>query len=1012
MHCNKSTSGRLAVVSLPSGRDYGRWAASHATAYRREGITHARAWYPFSGQRRGQTNVKATSNVQAPANDGAATTSTNATQLPKNFDPVEAEPRLYTWWETEGHFKPDMDATGRPPFTVSMPPPNVTGKLHMGHAMFVTLQDIMVRYQRMRGCPTLWLPGTDHAGIATQMVVEKMLKARGEDRQVMGREAFEQRVWEWKAEYGGAITGQLRRLGASCDWSRERFTLDKGLSDAVVEAFVRLHDKGLVYRGSYLVNWAPGLKTAVSDLEVEYSEEPGTLYYFKYPVSDDNCGDAFVPIATTRPETILGDTALAVHPEDPRFAHLIGKFAEVPFSGGRRIPIIGDDYVDKEFGTGALKITPGHDVNDYEIGQRRGLEIINIMNDDGTLNASTGRYAGMDRFEARKVLWDDMKVSGLAIKEEPHTMRVPRSQRGGEIVEPLVRDQWFVRMQGLANAALAAVDSGETRIVPDRFERIYRGWLENIRDWCVSRQLWWGHRIPVWYVYVKGQNDGESINKSQAKYVVARNAEEAEVKAKQSYGDNVVLVQEEDVLDTWFSSALWPFSTLGWPNIEGRDYQTFYPTSVLETGHDILFFWVARMMMMGIEFTGRAPFNTVYLHGLVRDEKGRKMSKSLGNVVDPVETIQQYGADALRFTLATGTSPGQDLNLSLDRVNGSRNFTNKIWNAGKFVLFSLEQAGVQPGSDEWERLVDMRKNGAPFDDIALLALPERWIVSKLHSTIDEITDSLEKLDFGDAGRLLYDFVWSEFADWYIESAKSRLYGQDLEAASQTRQVLVYVFDTILRMCHPFMPFITEELWQAFPHAPGQALISASWPSEKGVVDQEASRQYEVLQSVVRSIRNARAEYNVEPGRRIAATVVIDDRETLDALKGESSILSLLAKLDQDALEFVVGKGSYDSSNGDPRSVDGQIELVVKDGVEVLLPMAGLFDAAKEIERLQKQSEKLQKDLDGLNARLSNPKFVDKAPEKVVAEVKAAAADAAEQLSAIQDKISKFAALVV
>lgn len=784
----------------------------------------------------------------------------------------------------------------------------------------------------------------------------------------------------------------------------------------MAEAFVRLHEKGLVYRGSYMVNWAPGLQTAVSDLEVEYCEEAGTLYYFKYPVADT---DEHLPIATTRPETILGDTAVAVHPEDERYKHLIGKEAEVPLSGGRRVPILADEYVDREFGTGALKITPGHDMNDYEIGKRHGLPIINIMNDDGTLNACAHSYEGLDRFEARTALWKDMGAAGLVLHEEPHTSRVPRSQRGGEIVEPLVREQWFIRMEGLAKPALAAVETGETRIVPERFERTYRNWLEGIRDWCVSRQLWWGHRIPVWYVYPSEEDAEAAGGKPIGTYIVARNLDEARTKAIAEHGAGFALRQEEDVLDTWFSSGLWPFSTLGWPNENSAaDLARFYPTSVMETGHDILFFWVARMMMLGIEFTGKAPFHTIYLHGLVRDEKGRKMSKSLGNVVDPVETIEQYGADALRYTLATGTSPGQDLNLSLDRVNGSRNFTNKLWNAGKFVLFSLEQAGItaaetsQTHAGEWARL-----SGSHFynfyatpDFMKSLALPERWVISRLHATVDAITLAQEALDFGEAGRLLYDFIWSDFADWYIESAKSRLYSTNDSAAEaqKTRDVLVYVYDRVLRLAHPFMPFITEELWQALPHE-GNALITASWPAEGLPRDPQASAQFEALQAVVRAVRNARAEYGVEPGRRIAATVVVADPALRAALESEREVMALLARLDAQELGFAaLGAGGL---REDDDVGDGKIELVVADGLEVLLPMAGLFDAAKEIDRLQKQGDKINKELQGLHARLSNKSFVDKAPEKVVAEVQHAAAEAAEQLAVIKEKICKFQSLL-
>ncbi|KAL4451165.1 hypothetical protein ABPG77_009237 [Micractinium sp. CCAP 211/92] len=931
------------------------------------------------------------STAAAEAATEAAGPSSQRKELPKNFDPAASEEGLYQWWESSGYFKPDESAPGQP-YVISMPPPNVTGKLHMGHAMFASLQDIMTRYQRMRGRPTLWLPGTDHAGIATQMVVEKQLAAQGRDRRAMGREAFEAEVWAWKAQYGGFITQQLRRLGASCDWSRERFTLDSGLSEAVLEAFVRLHEKGLIYRGSYMVNWSPGLQTAVSDLEVEYSEEPGTLYYFKYPVADS---DEHLPVATTRPETILGDTAVAVHPEDERYKHLVGREAVVPMSGGRRIKIIADEYVDREFGTGALKITPGHDVNDYEIGKRFNLETINIMNDDGTLNAAAGAYAGLDRFAARKQLWADMEAEGLVIKQEPYQMRVPRSQRGGEIVEPLVREQWFVRMEPLAKPALESVANGDIRILPERFEKVYNFWLENIKDWCISRQLWWGHRIPVWYVF--DSEEAATAASSSDRYLVAKSEAAAREQAVKQYGEGVVLKQESDVLDTWFSSGLWPFSTLGWPSAT-PDLERFYPTSVMETGHDILFFWVARMIMMGLEFTGRPPFQTVYLHGLVRDEKGRKMSKSLGNVVDPVETIQQYGADALRFTLATGTSPGQDLNLSLDRVNSARNFTNKLWNAGKFVLFNLEKVD----DAEWQRLAGVDLSSAA--STSGLALPERWVVSSLHRTVRDITAAHERFDFGEAGRLLYDFVWSDFADWYIEAAKARLYGGDETAAAQTRAVLVYVYDKILKLAHPFMPFITEEMWQATPHE-GAALIAAPWPSAEAAVDASADAQFEALQAAVRAVRNARAEYNVELGRKIAATVRVDDAELRAALQAEAPVLALLAKLDAEQLSFV---GSEEGAA--MAGQEGQIELVVGEGIEVFLPMAGLFDAAKEIERLQKQQAKLEKELAGLNGRLSNPKFVDKAPEKVVAEARQQAAEMGEQLAQIADKIAKFGSL--
>jgi len=908
--------------------------------------------------------------------------------LPKNFD-FARENEIYRWWEEQGYFKPDLEQDGEP-FVMSMPPPNVTGKLHMGHAMFATLEDIMARYARARGRPTLWLPGTDHAGIATQMVVEKMLAKEGKSRLGMGREAFEEKVWEWKREYGSSITGQLRSLGASCDWSREAFTLSDQLSSAVNEAFSRLHDKGLIYRGSYMVNWSPSLQTAVSDLEVEFSEEQAELFFFRYPIAG---GDESVPVATTRPETILGDTALCVNPEDERYRHLVGKEAVVPMSGGRRIPIVADEYVDMEFGTGCLKITPGHDSNDYEIGKRFGLETLNIMNKDATMNAAAGRYAGMDRYECRKALWADMEAEGLVIRREPYTTRVPRSQRGGEVIEPMVSKQWFVRMEPLAKPALEAVANGDIRIVPERFEKVYNYWLENIKDWCISRQLWWGHRIPVWYVF---DSEEEVSPEGSDRYVVARNAEEARRAADERYGAPCVLAQEEDVLDTWFSSGLWPFSTLGWPDESAEDLRRFYPTTMMETGHDILFFWVARMIMMGIELTGRAPFSTIFLHGLVRDEKGRKMSKSLGNVVDPLDTIAEYGTDALRFTLATGTTPGQDLNLNMDRVTNSRNFVNKIWNGGKFILFNLQDVS----DSEWDELsrIDFAEESAWEG----LSLSDRWILSHLHGTVDRVTALCEKLDFGEAGRTLYDFAWSDFADWYIEASKAATYSGDPGAQRKARAVLVYVFNRMLRLLHPFMPFVTEELWGALPSA-GGPLVAAAWPKAGAHSDNAALEDFETLQATVRAIRNARAEYGVELGRKIPANIIADDEETRTSLERELPVIGLLAKLDTAKVEVLEGRPEGDSG--------GAVELVVRDGLEVLLPMAGLFDAKKELARLQKQESKLEKNLSGLTTRLSNEKFVASAPAHVVDEVRSQKEEAEEQLAMVRDKLKQVQAMV-
>ncbi|XP_038981960.1 valine--tRNA ligase, chloroplastic/mitochondrial 2 isoform X2 [Phoenix dactylifera] len=773
----------------------------------------------------------------------------------KSFD-FSSEERIYNWWDSQGYFKPSFDRGGDP-FVIPMPPPNVTGSLHMGHAMFVTLEDIMVRYFRMKGRATLWLPGTDHAGIATQLVVEKLLASEGIKRTELSREEFARRVWEWKEKYGETITKQIRRLGASCDWTRERFTLDEQLSQAVVEAFIRLHENGLIYQGSYMVNWSPSLQTAVSDLEVEYSEEPGTLFYIKYRVAGGSRSD-YLTIATTRPETLFGDTAIAVHPEDERYSKYIGKLAIVPLTFGRHVPIISDRYVDKEFGTGVLKISPGHDHNDYHLARKLGLPILNVINKDGTLNEVAGMYCGLDRFEARKKIWADLEETSLAVKKESYTLRVPRSQRGGEVIEPLVSKQWFVSMEPLAEKALHAVEKGQLTILPERFEKTYKHWLTNIKDWCISRQLWWGHRIPVWYIVGKV---------CEEEYIVARSEEEALVKAREQYGKSVEIYQDPDVLDTWFSSALWPFSTLGWPDVSTEDFRQFYPTTVLETGHDILFFWVARMIMMGIEFTGSVPFSYVYLHGLIRDSQGRKMSKTLGNVIDPIDTIKEYGTDALRFTLSLGTA-GQDLNLSTERLTSNKAFTNKLWNAGKFVLQNL------PGKSDvsaWEHLLAYKFDTE--ESLLKLAIPECWVVSKLHELIDIVTTSYDKFFFGDAGREIYDFFWGDFADWYIEASKTRLYHSGSHAvASIARGVLLYVFENILKLLHPFMPFVTEELWQALPYRK-QALIVSHWPESSLPRDTKSIKRFENLQSLTRAIRNARAEYSVEPAKRISASIV-------------------------------------------------------------------------------------------------------------------------------------------
>ncbi|KAM7280463.1 hypothetical protein ACFE04_007597 [Oxalis oulophora] len=911
-------------------------------------------------------------------------------------------------WESQGYFKPNCDEQGKDPFVITMPPPNVTGSLHMGHAMFVTLEDIMVRYNRMKGRPTLWLPGTDHAGIATQLVVERMLASEGIKREDLGRDEFTKRVWQWKEKYGSTITNQIKRLGASCDWTREHFTLDEQLSRAVIEAFVRLHEKGLIYQGSYMVNWSPNLQTAVSDLEVEYSEEAGTLYYIKYRVAEAN---DFLTIATTRPETLFGDVAIAVNPKDDRYSKFIGRMAIVPMTYGRRVPIIADKYVDRDFGTGVLKISPGHDHNDYLLARKLGLPILNVMNKDGTLNKVAGLFCGLDRFEVRKKLWADLEETGLAVKKEPHTSRVPRSQRGGEIIEPLVSKQWFVTMEPLAEKALHAVEKGEITIMPDRFEKIYNHWLSNIKDWCISRQLWWGHRIPVWYIV--GKNVEEDC-------IVARSADEALEKAREKYGEDVEIYQDPDVLDTWFSSALWPFSTLGWPDVSNEDFKRFYPTTMLETGsnvsqdltmsilldpsahcstcacwrskcldrHDILFFWVARMVMMGIEFTGTVPFSYVYLHGLIRDAQGRKMSKTLGNVIDPLDTIKEFGTDALRFTLALGTA-GQDLNLSTERLTANKAFTNKLWNAGKFVLQNLPN---HTDVSAWDNILSYK-----FDEeetLLRIPLAECWVISKLHLLIDAVTTSYDKFNFGDIGRETYDFFWSEFADWYIEASKARLYQSGGESDARVSQaVLLYVFENILKLLHPFMPFVTEELWQALPNH-NEALVVSSWPQTSLPRHVNAIKRFENLQALTRAIRNARAEYSVEPVKRISASIVAN-ADVLEYVSNEKEVLALLSRLDLQNVNF---------ANSPPGDANLSVHLVVSEGLEAYLPLADMVDISAEIQRLSKRLAKMQTEFDGLRARLNSPKFVEKAPANIVEEVREKTAEAEEKINLTKTRL--------
>mmetsp|Transcript_29964 Transcript_29964/g.66340 ORF Transcript_29964/g.66340 Transcript_29964/m.66340 type:complete len:1040 (+) Transcript_29964:120-3239(+) len=956
---------------------------------------------------------------------------TTRVELPKNFEATTSEPRLYKWWEDRGYFKPNPAATGEP-FVISMPPPNVTGRLHMGHAMFVTLQDVMIRYARMRGKNTLWLPGTDHAGIATQSVVEKMLaKDEGVSRLALGREAFTQRVWEWKAQYGGFITEQLRRLGASCDWTRERFTLDEGLSNAVAEAFVRLHDEGLIYRGSYMVNWSPSLLTAVSDLEVEYSEEQGSLFYFKYPVADMD--GEFLPVATTRPETILGDTAVAVHPEDERYKKYIGKECVVPCSGGRRIPIIADEYVDREFGTGALKITPGHDINDYEIGKRRGLPTINIMNKDATLNAAAGRYSGMERFAARKALWADMEAEGLVIKKEPHTSRVPRSQRSGEIIEPLVSEQWFVRMAPLAAPALEAVQQGNIRLIPDRFEKIYNNWLENIKDWCISRQLWWGHRIPVWYVFSSEAEAAAAPEGRSDKWVVARSEAEALDKARGLYGQGVALRQEEDVLDTWFSSGLWPFSTLGWPNAQAPDLKTFYPTQVMETGHDILFFWVARMVMMGIQLTGQVPFKQVYLHAMVRDAHGRKMSKSLGNVIDPLhviegisleglhetllggnlegkeverakagqkadfpEGIEECGTDALRFALVAYTTQARDINLDIKRVVAYRHWCNKLWNAIRFAMMNLP-ADFVPASDEE---IDASLPSFP--------LPSQWILSRLNGAVAAVVKALEEYDFATATQRLYAFWQYDLCDVFIELMKPVMARDETEpgaaaAKASTRNTLWVCLETGLRLLHPFMPFVTEELWQRLPKRAGgpsvPSIMLADYPSPSAARDNsQLEKDFDFATTVITRTRKLRSDYGLVKQKPHLYVACTDEgkHQVLTALSSEVATLTTSSEVS------VLPPGTSAPS--------GCSVGIVDDSTTLHMLLKGILDPALEIQKLQKKVAEVEGRIDGMKRKMALPTY-DKTPDNVKADDKERMSKAEAELSAAHAAIADFQKLL-
>ncbi|MBO8168769.1 MAG: valine--tRNA ligase [Thermoanaerobacteraceae bacterium] len=853
-----------------------------------------------------------------------------AENLSKTYDPKQVEQKWYQKWEENGYFQATVDQD-KECFSIVMPPPNVTGSLHLGHALDNTLQDILTRWRRMQGYNTLWLPGTDHAGIATQAKVEEQLAKEGLSKYNLGREKFLERVWDWKHQYGNRITRQLRMLGASCDWSRERFTLDEGCSRAVREVFVRLYEKGLIYRGDYIINWCPKCQTTISDIEVEHQEKAGSLWHIKYPLKDS---DRYVVVATTRPETMLGDTAVAVHPKDERYQDIIGKTVILPIVG-REIPVIADEFVDPEFGSGAVKVTPAHDPNDFEMGKRHNLEEIVVIDKKAKMTEAAGKYQGMDRYECREILVQDLMDQGYLVDTEEHQHAVGHCYRCGTVIEPLVSKQWFVKMEPLAKPAIRAVDDGRIRFVPERFTKIYKGWLENIRDWCISRQLWWGHRIPVWYC----QDCGEVIC-----------AIEDPDKCTRCDSDN--LKQDPDVLDTWFSSGLWPFSTMGWPD-DTEDLKNFYPTSVLVTGRDIIFFWVARMIFMALEFMEEVPFRDVFIHGLVLDAQGRKMSKSLGNGVDPIEVIEQYGADTLRFMLITGNTPGNDLRFHFERLEGTRNFANKIWNAARFVIMNLDG----------ERDINEEK--------LHYTLADRWIISRFNRTAKKVTQLLEKYELDEAARLLYDFIWSEFCDWYIELAKSRLYGEDLQGKRTAQHVLRTVLSDTMKLLHPFMPFITEEIWQKLN--PGQETILLSrWPEgDVALIDADQERQMEIVMGVIKGIRNIRGEMNVAPGKKARVVLVAGSQQVRQVLEESKNYLDNLANAHPVEI--------HETLDNPPE----QAATAVESGVEIFMPLKGLIDFDKEKARLEKELANLEKELARINKKLANPNFLERAPQEVV-----------------------------
>ncbi len=871
-------------------------------------------------------------------------------ELATKYNPSEFEDRIYDFWQNGNYFHANLDERKKP-YTIVMPPPNITGQLHMGHALDNTLQDILIRYHRMKGFDTLWVPGTDHASIATEAKIVEALRKEGVDKLDLGRDKFLERAWEWKAQYGGRIVEQLKKLGSSCDWERERFTLDEGCSKAVREVFVNLYEKGLIYRGERIINWCPHCMTTISDAEVEYEEKAGSFWHVRYPLTD---GSGYLELATTRPETMLGDTAVAVHPEDDRYKDLVGKTLTLPLVG-REIPIIADEYVERDFGTGVVKITPAHDPNDFEVGLRHNLEVINTFTPDGHMNEKCGKYTGMTTLEAREAIVADLQEGGFIVEIEPFTHNVGTCYRCGTIVEPRVSKQWFVKMKPLAEPAIDVVKTHKVNFIPDRYSKTYYHWMENIKDWCISRQLWWGHRIPAWYCDDCGEITVGKEDPTVCAHCGSKN-----------------IHQDEDTLDTWFSSALWPFSTLGWPD-NTPELQHYFPTNTLVTGYDIIFFWVARMIFSSCEQMQDIPFENVFIHGIVRDDQGRKMSKSLGNGIDPLVVIDQYGADALRFTLVNGNSPGNDMRYSNEKVEASRNFANKLWNASRFILMNLD------GSEQPAHLPKAED----------LATEDKWILSKFNTLAKEINSNIDSFELGTAIAKLYEFVWDQFCDWYIEVAKIRL--QEGGAAAETaKTVLIYVIDGILKLLHPFMPFITEEIWQALPHD-GETIMLTAYPEYKEELDFSADEaEFSRIMEAIRAIRNRRAEMNVPPKKKAAVYVETAYEDTFRA--GIPYIQRLAS-----ASDVIIGKDL---------PTEGAVNVVTPDA-KLYIPMAELVDFAAEKERLQKEKDKTQKDLDFFLKKLSNPGFVNKAPAAVVEKDKASAEKLKEKIAKLEESLSKL-----